>query len=57
MKCPKWNNLLFYVENEYVHKCPFNENKIYEINEYFFRNKSNEFICDITNIDNKCIKN
>ena len=22
LKCPKCNNLLFYIENELVHKCP-----------------------------------
>ena len=26
LKCPKCNNLIFYVENEYLHECPI-ENK------------------------------
>ena len=55
LKCPKCNNLIFYVEIEYVHKCPI-DNKTYELYEDDIRNKSNEFICDISNINFKCIK-
>ena len=55
LKCPKCNNVLFYIENKIIHMCPFNEDKIYEINEDLIRNKS-EFICEINNIDNLCVK-
>ncbi len=55
LRCSKCNNLIFYVENEYVHKCPV-DNKTYKLNADDFRNKSNEFICDISNINFKCVK-
>ena len=45
LKCPKCNNLIFYVENKYVHKCPV-DNKTYELNADDFKNNSNEFICE-----------
>ena len=54
-KCPKCNNLVFYVENKYVHKCPV-DNKTYKLNADDIRNKSNEFKCDISNINFKCKK-
>ena len=55
LKCPKCNNLVFYVENKYVHKCPV-DNKTYELNADDFKNKSNEFKCNISNINFKCKK-
>ena len=53
LKCPKCNMVIFYIENEIIHKCF--ENNIYEINEEMIKNKSNEFICKLNNIDNKCV--
>ena len=46
LKCPKCNNLIFYVQydffdNDYKHECPI-ENKTYKIYEDEIRNKSNE---------------
>ena len=55
LKCPKCNNLIFYVENKYVHKCPV-DNKTYKLNYYDIENNSNEFKCDISNINFKCKK-
>ena len=57
LKCPKCNNLIFYVENYYEHKCPV-DNKTYKLYEYYIKNKnnSNEFKCDISNINFKCKK-
>ena len=55
LKCSKCNNLIFYVENKYVHECPI-DNKTYELNADDIRNNSNEFKCDISNINFKCKK-
>ena len=55
LKCPKCNNLVFYVENEYVHKCPV-DNQTHEFYADDFKNNSNEFKCDISNINFKCKK-
>ena len=55
LKCPKCNNLIFYVENYYDHKCPI-DNKTYVLDEYDIKDKSNEFKCDISNINFKCKK-
>ena len=49
LKCPKCNNLIFYVEEEYVHECSI-DNKTYNINQ------NEKFMCDINNIDFKCEK-
>ena len=54
LKCPTCNNLIFYVENKLTHECSI-ENKTYKIYEYEIKNKSNEFMCDINNIDFKCV--
>ena len=51
LKCPNCNNLIFYVENKIIHKCPFN-NEIYEINEDVIKCNSNKFKCDINKINN-----
>ena len=55
IKCPKCNNLIFYIENYYIHKCPI-ANKSYEIYKGEITNKSNKLICNINNIDFKCVK-
>ena len=54
LRCPNCNNLLFFVKNKITHVCPNKDNKTFEIDESLIRNKSNEFICKIDNIDNKC---
>ena len=54
LKCPKCNNLIFYVNEELIHKCPI-ENETFKIYEEEIRNKSNKFLCDINNIDFKCV--
>ena len=56
LKCPNCNNVIFYVKNEMIHKCPLKQNTIYKINEEMIKNKSNKFLCDFNNIDNKCVK-
>ena len=55
LKCPNCNNLIFYVEDILIHECPI-KNKTYEIYEDKIKSKSNEFMCDINNIDFKCVK-
>ena len=54
LRCPNCNNVVFYVENEITHVCPNKESKSFEINESVIKNKSNEFLSKIDNIDNKC---
>ncbi len=51
LKCSKCNNLIFYIKNRFIHKCPSN-NKTYEINMAFLKSDSNEFKCDINKIGN-----
>ncbi len=51
IKCPKCNNLIFYIENKFEHKCPI-DNKYYKIELNNFK----EFMCDINNIEFKCVK-
>ena len=55
IKCPKCNNLSFYIENKLTHECP-NEKETYKVDKYNFMDKSNELKCDINNIDFKCVK-
>ena len=49
IKCPKCNNLIFYIENEYKHKCPI-DNEYYEIDPDNFEYENKKFMCDINNI-------
>ena len=54
IKCPHCNYKQFYVKNKTLHKCNIT-NEDYEINENFIKNNEN-FLCDIKDVDNKCIK-
>ena len=53
IKCPYCNIILFYINNYWEHEC--SEKIIVFVNE-IIDGKKNEFLCDINNIENKCIK-
>ena len=56
LKCPKCNNLIFYVENKFAHKCSSdNDEIIFDLG--VIKSNSNEFKCDINKIGNvMCVK-
>jgi Zn finger protein HypA/HybF involved in hydrogenase expression len=54
IKCPHCNYQQFYVKNKSLHKCNIT-NEDYEIDESFVK-KNEKFLCDIKDVENKCIK-
>ena len=55
IRCPYCNYAIFYLNEEYEHDCPINEQK-FHFNHNYFKNKDNIFIPDINVIQNKCVK-
>ena len=54
-RCPDCNNIKFYIDNEFWHKCPIN-NKEIKITFDIIKNKENKFKSKINQIENKCIE-
>ena len=54
-RCPDCNNIKFYIDNEFVHKCPIN-NKEIKITFDIIKNKKNIFKTKVNQIENKCNK-
>ena len=55
IKCERCNNVIFYIENEMYHVCPYKENEKVKIDESVIRNKSNKLLCKIDKIENVCV--
>ena len=50
IRCPAYNNVMFYVQNETTHVCTYKDKTSVKINESLIKNKDNEFLCKIGNI-------
>ena len=57
IKCERCNNVIFYIENEMYHVCPYKENKDekIKIDESVIRNKASKYLCKIDKIENVCV--
>ena len=52
IKCPNCNNIIFFIVNNYYHKCLIKEEESFEVN----KNINKKFLCNINKIENKCAK-
>ena len=55
IKCPYCNFMTFYINNNYCHFCPIKKEK-FILNKNIFKNKDNQFLCDVNETENKCVE-
>ena len=55
IRCPYCNYSIFYLNEEFEHFCPINNQK-FHFNHNYFKNKDNEFISEVNVIKNMCVK-
>ena len=56
IRCPYCNTIIFYINKIFEHKCPMKNEKNFEIDINTIRDEKSNFLCNVNQIENKCIK-
>ena len=56
IKCNYCNFKLFYINQFYEHKCPMKNEETFIIDENVIKDKQSNFLCNVNQIENKCVK-
>ena len=56
IKCNYCNFKLFYINQFYEHKCLMKNEETFIIDENVIKDKKSNFLCNVNQIENKCVK-